>query len=59
MTSTNKPQPPAWLLHLAITDDTHEEDAIDFLDDHRIPYASHNRSFLIALAYQNGWRPKL
>ena len=58
MTSTNKLQPPKWLLDQAIHDDTHEEDAIDFLDDNRIHYASHNRQFLITLAYQNGWRPR-
>lgn len=57
MTSASKPQPPAWLLQQAVTDDTHEDDALDFLHDHRIPYASHNRTYLISLAYQHGWRP--
>ena len=58
MPTNARPAPPKWLLDLAIKDDTHEEDAIDFLDDNGIPYASHNRSFLITLAYQHGWRPR-
>lgn len=45
------------LLDAAITSDANEEDATDFLDDHGIPYFTHNRQFLIALAYRNGWRP--
>jgi len=46
------------LLLDAVTSDEHEEDAIDFLQDHAIPYYSHNRQFLINLAWRNGWRPK-
>lgn len=57
MTSTNKLQPPAALLLRAITDDAIEESAEDFLQEHAIPYASHNRNTLITLAYQHGWRP--
>lgn len=45
------------LLNTALLSDEHEEDATDFLDDHGIPYFSHNRQTLIALAYRNGWRP--
>lgn len=57
MTSTSKLKPPAALLLRAITDDTHEESAQDFLDDNAIPYATHNRQALITLAWQHGWRP--
>ena len=56
MASANEQQ-LAFLLEQAITNDIHEEDAADFLDDHGIPYFTHNRQFLIALAYRNGWRP--
>jgi hypothetical protein len=45
------------LLDAAIASDEHEEDAQDFLDDHAIPYFTHNRQSLITLAYRNGWRP--
>lgn len=45
------------LLQAAILSDEHEEDAQDYLDDHRIPYSTHNRQALITLAYRNGWRP--
>lgn len=48
----------AQLLADAVTSDLHEEDAIEFLDDHRIPYATHNRLFLLELAWTNGWRPQ-
>ncbi len=54
MTSTNKLSD---LLEQAVTNDIHEEDAIDFLEDHQIPYATHNRLFLLELAWRNGWRP--
>ena len=54
MTSANELQS---LLAQAVTDDTHEEDALDFLDDHNIPCHSHSRLYLIELAYRNGWRP--
>ena len=47
----------AHLLEQAITNDIHEEDAADFLDEHGIPYFTHNRQTLITLAYRNGWRP--
>lgn len=57
MTSASKLQPPAALLLRAITDDAIEESAEDFLADHAIPYATHNRTALITLAYQHGWRP--
>jgi len=56
MTSANKQQ-LAFLLEQALVDDIHEEDAIDFLHDHDIPYFTHNRQTLITLAYRNGWRP--
>ena len=46
------------LLEQAVTNDIHEEDAADFLDDHGIPCFSHNRQTLITLAYRNGWRPQ-
>ena len=45
------------LLATALLSDEHEESAQDFLDDHRIPYFTHNRQTLITLAYRNGWRP--
>jgi hypothetical protein len=45
------------LLDQALTNDIHEEDATEFLDDHGIPFFSHNRQTLITLAYRNGWRP--
>lgn len=54
MTSANELQS---LLQTAILSDEHEEDAQDYLDDHRIPYSTHNRQALITLAYRNGWRP--
>lgn len=54
MTSTSELQE---LLEAARASDLHEEDATDFLDDHGIPYASHNRLFLLELAWRNGWRP--
>lgn len=54
MTSANELQQ---LLDAAITSDANEEDATDFLDDHGIPYFTHNRQSLITLAYRNGWRP--
>jgi hypothetical protein len=57
MTSANEHQ-LIFLLEQAITTDIHEEDAIDFLDDHGIPFFSHNRQTLITLAYRNGWRPQ-
>lgn len=57
MASTNEPQ-LAFLLEQAVTNDIHEEDAADFLDDHGIPCFSHNRQTLITLAYRNGWRPQ-
>ena len=46
------------LLATALRSDEHEEDAQDFLDDHSIPYFTHNRQSLITLAYRNGWRPE-
>ena len=46
------------LLEQAITNDIHEEDAADFLEDHGIPFFTHNRQTLITLAYRNGWRPQ-
>jgi hypothetical protein len=45
------------LLHEAVTDDFHEESAIEFLEDRAINYFSHSRQYLIELAYRNGWRP--
>lgn len=45
------------LLATALLSDEHEESAQDYLDDHRIPYFTHNRQTLITLAYRNGWRP--
>ena len=45
------------LLAAALVSDEHEEDAQDYLDDHGIPYFTHNRQTLITLAYRNGWRP--
>lgn len=45
------------LLREAVSDDIHEESAIEFLQDHRINFHSHNRLYLIELAYRNGWRP--
>jgi hypothetical protein len=54
MTSANELQQ---ILDAAIASDEHEEDAQDFLDDHAIPYFTHNRQSLITLAYRNGWRP--
>ena len=45
------------LLHEAITDDFHEESAIEYLEDHGIYFYSHSRQYLIELAYRNGWRP--
>jgi hypothetical protein len=45
------------LLDQALTNDIHEEDATEFLEDHGIPFFSHNRQKLITLAYRNGWRP--
>ena len=56
MTSASEPS-LAFLLEQAITSDIHEEDAIEFLEDHGIPFFTHNRQFLITLAYRNGWRP--
>jgi hypothetical protein len=56
MTSPSEQQ-LAFLLEQAVTNDIHEEDAADFLDDHGIPRFSHNRQTLITLAYRNGWRP--
>lgn len=56
VTSANEQQ-LAFLLAQAVTNDIHEEDAADFLDDHGIPCFSHNRQTLITLAYRNGWRP--
>ena len=46
------------ILSLSITSDQYEEDAQDYLDDHSIPYSTHNRQALITLAYRNGWRPE-
>ncbi len=57
VTSANEQQ-LAFLLAQAVTNDIHEEDAADFLDDHGIPCFSHNRQTLITLAYRNGWRPQ-
>ena len=57
VTSANEQQ-LAFLLEQAVTNDIHEEDAADFLDDHGIPCFSHNRQTLITLAYRNGWRPQ-
>lgn len=37
--------------------DVHEEDATEFLDEHRIAYSSHSRQFLYSLAWKHGWRP--
>lgn len=56
MTSANEQQ-LAFLLQQAITNDIHEEDAADFLEDNGIPCFTHNRQTLITLAYRNGWRP--
>ena len=56
MTSANEQQ-LAFLLEQAVTNDIHAEDAADFLDDHGIPYFTHNRQTLITLAFRNGWRP--
>lgn len=47
------------LLADAIDDDTWEEDAADFLHDHRIPIASHSRSYTLTRAWSHGWRPGL
>lgn len=46
------------LLADAVDSDEHEEDATDFLEDRRIPYASHSRQFLYSLAWRHGWRPQ-
>ena len=46
------------LLDAAITSDVNEEDATDFLEHRRIPYASHSRQFLYSLAWRHGWRPE-
>ena len=54
MTSANELQQ---LLDAALASDEHEESAQDFLDDHGIPFFTHNRQTLITLAYRNGWRP--
>ena len=45
------------LLVLAERSDTYEEDAQDFLEDHNVPFCSHNRITLITLAWSHGWRP--
>ena len=47
----------AFLLEQAITNDIHEEEATEFLEDRGIPFFTHNRQTLITLAYRNGWRP--
>ena len=39
-------------------DDFHEESAIEFLEDRCIYHYSHNRCYLIELAWRNGWRPE-
>ena len=57
MTSANEQQLLAVILDDAITSDLHEEDALDFLEDRRIAYGSHNRQSLLTLAFRNGWRP--
>jgi hypothetical protein len=57
MTSANEQQLLAVILEDAITSDLHEEDALDFLEDHRIAYGSHSRQYLITRAWQHGWRP--
>jgi hypothetical protein len=57
MTRTSEQQHLAAILSSAVTDDTHEEDVLDFLHDHAIPYATHNRQALITLAFHHGWRP--
>lgn len=57
MTSANEQQLLAVILEDAITSDLHEEEALDFLEDHRIAYGSHNRHYLITRAWQHGWRP--
>jgi hypothetical protein len=55
MTSPSKLQD---LLKEAEHDDFHEESAVEFLEDHGIYFYSHNRCYLIELAYRNGWRPQ-
>ena len=55
MTSANELQQ---LLDQAVTNDIHEEDATEFLQDRGIPFFTHNRQSLITLAYRNGWRPQ-
>lgn len=57
MTSASDKQTLALLLDDASTSDIHEEDAIDFLEDRRIAYFTHNRQTLLTLAFRNGWRP--
>jgi hypothetical protein len=57
MTSANEQQLLVVILEDAITSDLHEEEALDFLEDHRISYGSHNRQYLITRAWQHGWRP--
>ena len=47
------------LLDNAIDDDIHEEDAIEFIQEHDIIPMSHSRQYLINLAFNHGWRPEI
>ena len=55
MTSTSQLQQ---LLAEAEHDDYYEEPAIEFLEERGIYFYSHNRCYLIELAWRNGWRPQ-
>jgi hypothetical protein len=45
------------LLKEAVTSDAFEEDAMDYLEDHRIALYSHSRISIISQAWKAGWRP--
>jgi hypothetical protein len=57
MAAMTRPNELQRLLDEAITDDIHEESAIEYLEDRSLPFFSHSRQYLIELAYRNGWRP--
>jgi len=46
------------LLETAVVSDIHEEPAMDYIEDHKIPIYSHSRTHIIQSAFKAGWRPE-
>lgn len=46
------------LLETSVHSDIHEEDAMDYIEDHNLRIFSNSRSHIIYVAFNAGWRPE-